>query len=51
MEHLALADAIRNGQPAAVTVTEGLWAVATGAAAHRSIDERRPVDLAEFGLA
>ena len=50
MEHLALADAIRNGRPAAVTVTEGMWAVATGAAAHRSIDERRPVDLSEFGL-
>jgi len=51
MEHLQLADAIRHGRPAAVTVTEGMWAVAIGAAAHRSIDERRPVDLAEFGLA
>ena len=50
MEHIALADAIRAGTPAAVTITEGLWAVATGAAAHRSIDERRPVDLSEFGL-
>jgi myo-inositol 2-dehydrogenase / D-chiro-inositol 1-dehydrogenase len=50
MEHLALADAIRAGRPAAVTVTEGMWAVATGAAAHRSITERRPVDLSEFGL-
>ncbi len=51
MEHLALADAIRAGRPAAVTVTEGMWAVATGAAAHRSIDERRPVELSEFGVA
>jgi predicted dehydrogenase len=50
MEHLHFADAIRAGHPAAVTVTEGLWAVATGAAAHRSIDERRPVELAEYGL-
>jgi predicted dehydrogenase len=50
MEHVALAAAIREGRPAAVTLTEGMWAVATGAAAHRSIDERRPVDLAEFGL-
>jgi predicted dehydrogenase len=50
MEHLLFADAIRNNQPASVTVTEGMWAVATGAAAHRSIDERRPVDLSEFGL-
>jgi hypothetical protein len=33
-----------------VTVTEGMWAVATGAAAHRSIDERRPVELSEFGV-
>jgi myo-inositol 2-dehydrogenase / D-chiro-inositol 1-dehydrogenase len=51
IEHLHLHDAILAGRPAAVTVTEGMWAVATGAAAHRSIDERRPVELAEFGLA
>ena len=50
MEHLAFADAICAGRPASVTVTEGMWAVATGAAAHRSIDERRPVDLSEFDL-
>ena len=50
MEHVALADAIRNGKPAAVTLTEGMWAVAIGSAAHRSIDERRPVELSEFGL-
>ena len=50
MEHVALADAIRNGKPAAVTLTEGMWAVAIGSAAHRSIDERRPVDLSEYGL-
>ena len=50
MEHLHLAAAIRAGQPEAVTVTEGMWAVAMGAAAHRSIDDRRAVELAEFGL-
>jgi myo-inositol 2-dehydrogenase/D-chiro-inositol 1-dehydrogenase len=50
MEHLHLLDAIHAGRPEAVTVSEGMWAVATGAAAHRSIDERRPVELAEFGL-
>jgi predicted dehydrogenase len=50
VEHLHLADAIRAGRPESVTVTEGMWAVATGAAAHRSIDERRPVELAEYGL-
>jgi len=50
MEHLALADAISAGRPEAVTITEGMWAVAMGAAAHRSIHERRPVELMEFGL-
>ncbi len=50
MEHVALEQAIRKGGPADVTVTEGMWAVATGAAAHLSIEERRPVELAEFGL-
>jgi myo-inositol 2-dehydrogenase / D-chiro-inositol 1-dehydrogenase len=50
MEHLHLADAIRNGKPEAVTLTEGMWAVAMGSAAHRSIDERRPVELSEYGL-
>jgi myo-inositol 2-dehydrogenase/D-chiro-inositol 1-dehydrogenase len=50
MEHLDLHEAIRAGSPASVTLTEGLWAVATGAAAHRSIDEARPVELSEFGI-
>ena len=50
IEHLHLLDAIRNGRPPAVTLEEGMWAVATGAAAHRSIDERRPVELSEYGL-
>lgn len=50
MEHLALMDAIRAGRAEDVTVTEGMWAVAMGAAAHRSIDERRCVDTAEFGI-
>jgi predicted dehydrogenase len=50
IEHLHLADAIRAGRPESVTVTEGMWAVAMGAAAHRSIDDGRAVELAEFGL-
>ena len=50
MEHLRMQAALRDGRPAEVTVTEGLWAVATGAAAHRSIDERRPVEMSELGL-
>ncbi len=50
VEHVALLDAIHAGRPADVTVTEGMWAVAMGVAAHRSIDERRPVDLDELAL-
>ena len=30
-----------------MTVQDGLWSVAMGVAAHRSIDLGRPVDLAE----
>jgi predicted dehydrogenase len=50
MEHVRLAEAIRAGRPASVTVAEGMWAVGMGAAAHRSIDEGRAVELAELGL-
>ncbi len=50
LELLDFADAVRTGGPALVTVDDGLWSVAMGAAAHRSIDEGRPVALAEFGL-
>lgn len=50
LEHLDFCAAIRAGRPPAVTVEEGLWAVAMGVAAHRSIDEGRPVTLAEVGL-
>ena len=48
LEHLDFRDAIRAGTPAAVTLEDGLWAVAVGEAGHRSIDERRWVDLAEL---
>lgn len=51
MEHVRLQAAIREGRREEVTVTEGMWAVAMGAAAHRSIDEQRPVELVEYGLA
>jgi hypothetical protein len=34
-----------------VTASDGLLAVAIGVAAHRSIDERRPVTFEELGLA
>jgi myo-inositol 2-dehydrogenase / D-chiro-inositol 1-dehydrogenase len=47
LEHLDFLAAIREGRRAGVGVEEGLLAVAMGVAAHRSIDEGRPVDLAE----
>jgi predicted dehydrogenase len=43
-------EAVRTGGSAEVTTSDGLWSVAVGAAAHRSIDEGRPVSLAEYGL-
>ncbi|MFN8052274.1 MAG: Gfo/Idh/MocA family oxidoreductase [Acidimicrobiales bacterium] len=49
-EHLRFIEQANSGGDALVTVDDGLWSVAMGAAAHRSIDERRPVDLAEWGL-
>ncbi len=51
LELLAFADAVRNGSPPAVTVVDGMWSVVMGLAAHRSIDERRPVDISEYGVA
>ncbi len=45
---LDLCAAIREGTAPKVTVEEGLWSVAVGAAAHRSIDEGRPVALSEL---
>jgi myo-inositol 2-dehydrogenase/D-chiro-inositol 1-dehydrogenase len=47
VEHVRFLDAIRNGTPPEVTLTDGLWSVAVGVAAHRSIDLGRPVDLAD----
>lgn len=50
VEHLLFLEAIRCGGTPEVTVQDGLLSVALGVAAHRSIDEGRAVDLAEFGL-
>jgi len=50
LEHLDFLDAIRAGRPPVVTASDGLLAVAVGVAAHRSIDEKRPVTFAELGL-
>jgi predicted dehydrogenase len=47
LEHVAFMDAIRRGIPAAVTLQDGMMSVAVGAAAHRSIDEGRPVTIQE----
>ncbi len=47
LEHLDFFDAIRRGSPPKVTLEEGLLSVAIGVAAYRSIDERRPVEMAE----
>ncbi|NCZ86400.1 MAG: hypothetical protein EBY95_02990 [Actinobacteria bacterium] len=41
-------DAVRNGTPAEVTPRDGLLSVAVGVAAHRSIDEGRPVMVDEL---
>ncbi|MEA2011226.1 MAG: Gfo/Idh/MocA family oxidoreductase [Actinomycetota bacterium] len=47
LEHVDFRDAIVNGTPPKVTLDDGLSAVAIGIAAHRSIDEGRPVRLDE----
>jgi predicted dehydrogenase len=47
IEHEHFARAIREGTPAEITLEEGLRSVATGLAAHRSIDTGLPVALAE----
>jgi len=50
LEHLDFLDAIRGGKPPGVSAADGLLAVAVGIAAHRSIDEKLPVTLAELGI-
>jgi predicted dehydrogenase len=47
IEHQRFAAAIRGGKPAEITLEEGLRAVATGIAAHRSIAEGRVVTMNE----
>ena len=48
VEHVKFAEAIRRGLAPEITLEEGLRAVATGIAAHRSIDERRIVAMSEI---
>ena len=47
IEHQKFADAVRQGLPPEISLEEGLRAVATGLAAHKSIDEGRAVALSE----
>jgi myo-inositol 2-dehydrogenase / D-chiro-inositol 1-dehydrogenase len=47
VEHQKFAHAVRSGLAAEIGLEEGLRAVATGLAAHKSIDEGRVVTLAE----
>jgi myo-inositol 2-dehydrogenase / D-chiro-inositol 1-dehydrogenase len=47
IEHTQFVEAIRTASPPTVTIDDGYWAVAIGAAAHRSIELGRPVELAE----
>ena len=49
LELARFCDAVRSGGPPEVTLDDGLWSVAMGVAAHRSIAEGRPVTLAEVG--
>jgi hypothetical protein len=48
IEHVRFAEAIRTGGRPEVTLDDGYWAVAMGAAAHRSIELGRPVELTEI---
>ncbi|MEX0767436.1 MAG: Gfo/Idh/MocA family oxidoreductase [Microthrixaceae bacterium] len=50
LEHVDFCNAIRNGSDALVTVEDGLWSVAMGAAAQISLTEGRMVSLAELEL-
>ncbi len=47
VEHLRFIEAVREGKPPEVSLEDGLLSVAVGVAAHRSIDEARPVLLSE----
>ncbi len=47
LEHVRFIEAVREGKPPEVTLEDGLLSVAVGVAAHRSIDEARPVLLTE----
>ncbi len=47
VEHERFCAAIRGEGPVEVTLEDGLWSVAVGAAAHLSIEQGRPVEMSE----
>ncbi|HIE82435.1 MAG TPA: hypothetical protein EYQ00_00675 [Dehalococcoidia bacterium] len=47
-EHLAFIEAILNKRPPQVTVDDGLWSVAMGLAAEKSVQEKRVVEIEEI---
>ena len=47
IEHTHLQSAVRNGREAQVGLSDGLWSVAIGQAAHQSIEEGRLVQISE----
>lgn len=48
LEHARFTHAVRSGGPPEVTLEDGYWAVAMGAAAHLSIESGQPVVLADI---
>ncbi len=50
LEHLRFIEQIRSGGEALVTVDDGLWSVAMGVAAHRSIETGDAVSMDSLGL-
>ncbi len=47
IEHVRFLEAVRTGSAPEVTLEDGLWSVAMGVAAHKSIELGRPVTMAE----
>jgi len=47
-EHVAFRRAILNAEAPTVTARDGLWAVAMGAAAERSVRDGRSIRIDEF---
>ncbi len=48
LQHLEFLSAIRSRTPPPVSLTDGLWSVAAGQAAHLSISEGRPIAMTEI---